>query len=273
MFLSLTQDVHQGHVLPLDQFDKKMSLVNNHELYLLNNVCPHQQSRVATGHQDHLTCPYHGLAFGLDGRGIGHEYCLNKQKCYISQTMAFSQPVNCNFPVNTAYMHLEQTRTDIVSAAADIIMDVFLDIEHIPVAHPGVYDQVGITKVDKITWNTFDGGSIQYVPAQGFDYSIEQDRTIALSACWMALYPGTMIEWQPGALFVTVARPIDLLTSKVHVFKYKDTRYSSNIWELNDQVWEQAWSQDRQLSENIASLSTTNIDQLKQHHRSWLNAM
>jgi phenylpropionate dioxygenase-like ring-hydroxylating dioxygenase large terminal subunit len=273
MFLSLTQDVCQGYVLPLSQYDKKLSLVNNDGFYLLDNICPHQHSRIATCRQDHLTCPYHGLAFDLDGRGAGHQHCLYKQQCYVLQNMIFSQPVNCDFPVNTEHMHLEQTRIDTVNAPVEIIMDVFLDIEHIPVAHAGVYDQVGITSIDTISWSTFEGGSIQYVPAQTHKHVIEQDRSDALGAVWLALYPGTMVEWQPGALFVTVACPVDQASSKVHVFKYKDTRYSNSSWQLNEKVWEQAWSQDRALSENITSLSYTNTDQLKQHYRSWLNVM
>jgi len=78
------------------------------------------------------------------------------------------------------------------------------------------------------------------------------------------LYPGTMIEWQPGALFVTVAT-----NCGVQVYKYRDTRYPLGNWQLNEEVWELAWSQDRALSENIVEIGYTNLDQLKQHHRTY----
>jgi hypothetical protein len=36
-------------------------------------------------------------------------------------------------------------------------------------------------------------------------------------------------------------------------------------------VWETAWTQDKELSENISGISFKNLDQLKQHHRNWIN--
>jgi hypothetical protein len=151
-----------------------------------------------------------------------------------------------------------------VNASVETIMDVFLDINHIPVAHAGVYDQIGITNISGLVYKTFDGGSIQFVPPQSNSHMIAQDQELNLGACWMALYPGTMIEWQPGALFVTVAT-----NSGVQVYKYRDTRYPLGSWNINEDVWELAWSQDKTLSENIVEIGHTNLDQLKQHHRSY----
>jgi hypothetical protein len=91
---------------------------------------------------------------------------------------------------------------------------------------------------------------------------IPDDEKYNIGACWMAVYPGTMIEWQPGALFVTVAH-----SRGVEVYKYRDTRYPSSSWQINEDVWELAWSQDRALSENIVEIGHNNLDQLKQHHR------
>jgi hypothetical protein len=78
-----------------------------------------------------------------------------------------------------------------------------------------------------------------------------------------------MIEWQPGALFVTVAHNTNETSSQVQVYKYRDTRYSQDAWELNNHVWELAWSQDRALAEFIESPAVDNLDELKQHHRVW----
>ena len=99
----------------------------------------------------------------------------------------------------------------------------------------------------------------------------QDDVKYNLGACWMAVYPGTMIEWQPGALFVTVARNVDDQTSAVEIYKYRDSRYWEESWELNSDVWETAWTQDKELSENISGISFKNLDQLKQHHRNWIN--
>jgi hypothetical protein len=54
------------------------------------------------------------------------------------------------------------------------------------------------------------------------------------------------------------------------VYKYQDTRYSDSRWAVNQQVWELAWAQDKQLSELIVSVPHQNLDDLKQHHRVWM---
>lgn len=270
MFLALTQDVPVGHVVPLTQYDNRVSIANTGTFSLLSNICPHQGSRIAKCSTDQLQCPYHGLRFNNDGTGIDNTYNLETWPVHRNQTILFDQHVSCIFPVDTQYMALAEHRQDIVNASPSIIMDVFLDIDHIPVAHPGVYDPIGITDVSKITWSTFENGSIQFVPAQGNTEMVSSDLQYNMGACWMAVYPGTMIEWQPGALFVTVAHSIDENTSRVQVYKYKDNRYWEEAWHTNSSVWETAWAQDRALAESIAHLSVENLDGLKQHHRVWM---
>lgn len=270
MFLALTQDIPVDHVIPLPQYDNRVSIANTGTFSLLSNICPHQNSRIAKCKTDHLQCPYHGLKFNLSGAGVDNTYSLEKWAVYQNQSILFDQHVSCTFPVDTQYMSLVEHRQDIVKSSPSTIMDVFLDIDHISVAHAGVYDQIGITDVSEITWSTFENGSIQFVPAQENTEMIHADRQYNISACWMAVYPGTMIEWQPGALFVTVAHSIDENTSKVQVYKYKDTRYWVEAWELNDRVWETAWAQDRELAESIVYPAMENLDDLKQHYRVWM---
>lgn len=265
MFLALKQDILPNTVVPLPQFDNKLSLVNNDGLYLLDNVCPHQRSRIAKCATEHLKCPYHGLEFDIRGNGVGNKFSLQQHKCYENQTIVFDQYVPYHFPIDTSFMKLREQRVDKVNASVDIIMDLFLDIPHIPVAHAGVYDQIGITNIDAISWETFVNGSIQYVPTQDNAHIIESDRSYNIGACWLAVYPGTMIEWQPGAMFITVASG----NNNVHVFKYQDTRYNNHSYQFNEQIWETAWAQDRELAENIVELSFDNIDGLKLHHRNW----
>ena len=272
MFLALSQHVPIGHAIPLIQYDNRVSIVNNGTLSLLSNVCPHQNSRIVRCPTDrnHLQCPYHGLKFDHNGVGVDNEYALEKWPVYQNQTILFDQHVSCTFPVDTQYMALIEHRQDIVKASPETIMDVFLDIDHIPIAHAGVYEQIGITDTSELTCSTFENGSIQFVPLQDKVDLMHDDRRYNLSACWMAVYPGTMIEWQPGALFVTVAHSIDGTTSRVQVYKYKDTRYWEEAWAINEQVWETAWAQDRELAESIVSPAVENLDDLKQHYRVWM---
>ena len=270
MFLALTQDIPLDHVVPLAQYNRRVSIANTGTFALLSNICPHQNSRIAKCATEHLQCPYHGLEFDRNGSGINNNYSLETWPTYKNQTILFDQHVGCAFPIDTQHMTLVEHRQDTVDATPDVIMDVFLDIEHIPVAHAGVYDQIGITNVDRITWFTFENGSIQFVPAQEKTNMIQDDEKYNIGACWMAVYPGTMIEWQPGALFVTVAHNANEISSQVQVYKYQDTRYSQDAWQLNNHVWETAWAQDRALAELIESSAVDNLDELKQHHRVWM---
>lgn len=270
MFLGLKQDIDVDQIVPLAQHFNKLNLVNNAgQIYLLSNVCPHQKSRIATGATNKLQCPYHGLTFDIRGCGVGNSHTLEQHLCFDNQTMLFDCLVEYQFPVDTQYMQLVEHRQDIVQSTADIVMDVFLDIDHIPVAHPGVYDQIGISNINQLSWKLFNQGSIQFVPVQNADHIINEDLKYNFGAFWMAVYPGTMVEWQPGALFVTVA--VDTKQGcQVEVYKYKDQRYTDNSYFTNSKVWELAWAQDRQLAELITELSQDNLDELKQHHRKWL---
>lgn len=269
MFLALKQDITPNTIVPLPQLDNKLSLVNNNGFYLLGNVCPHQRSKIAKCATERLKCPYHGLEFDIQGQGIDNKFELQQHKCYENQTMVFDHPVAYHFPIDTSFMQLKEQRVDRVFASADVIMDLFLDIPHIPVAHAGVYDQIGITNVDGISWQTFNGGSVQYVPTQDTGHIIESDRSYNIGACWLAIYPGTMIEWQPGAMFVTVAAD----NNNVYVFKYQDTRYDNISYQFNEKIWETAWAQDRELAESIVELSYDNLDGLKTHHRNWISGV
>jgi len=269
MFLALKQDIPLDTVTPLVQYDNKVSIANTGDFYLVSNVCPHQNSKIAKCATQHLQCPYHGLQFDLGGNGINNNHKLQTWKTYANQTMLFNQDVTYTFPIDTQYMKLAQHRADYVKASSSVIMDVFLDIKHIPVAHQGVYDQIGIRDVSELKCNTFKNGSVQLVPGQDINYQIPEDQAYGLGACWMAVYPGTMIEWQPGAMFITLAVDVDQ-GSRVQIYKYQDTRYDSEVFKLNNHVWETAWAQDRELSEMIVAPALSNLDALKQHYRDWM---
>lgn len=269
MFLALKQDLAPNTVTPLAQHNNNLCVAHTNGFHLISNVCPHQNSRIVCEPTKHLKCPYHGLEYTLHGQGINNDFDLATMPVYSDQVMLFDQPMTGVFPVNVGYMQLMQHREDVVKATPNVIMDVFLDIEHIPVAHAGVYNNIGITHFDNILCSYFDQGSLQVVPAQHTLHIHDDDQHYGIGACWMAVYPGTMIEWQPGALFVTVAVP-DPQGSRVQVYKYRDTRYSMLDWSNNSTVWETAWHQDRKLAENIVAPATENLDELKSHHREWM---
>lgn len=269
MFIALKQDIAPNTAKPLAQCDHNVNIVNHNGFYLLGNICPHQKSRIACESSRVLKCPYHGLEYQLSGQGQKHSYQLPRTECYSNQTMLLTLDFDYKFPIDTEFMTLVQHREEILKASAHIVMDVFLDIDHIPVAHAGVYDKIGMSTVDDLQYDLYTGGSVQSVPMQNSNYVHPQDQKHALSACWMAIYPGTMIEWQPGALFVTVAQSHQQ-GCKVQIFQYRDTRYSLQDWANNCTVWETAWSQDRALAENIVELACDNLNSLQQHFRQWL---
>lgn len=276
MFLGLTQDYAVNTATALAQLDNRQMLINHEgHLHICSNLCPHQGSRLVRTTTNAIKCPYHGLEFELNGAGKQHSYNITRRPLYEISNMLFDQDLDLEkLPVNLAHMQLQQQRVDKVLASVDTIMDVFLDIEHISVAHPGVYQRIGIDFGDQIKTRIFDHGSLQLVPVARINHIISQDkhrdRAQQLGALWLSIYPGTMIEWQPGALIVTMATPGREGMTNVHVRQYKDSRYSDDSYKLNCEVWETAWAQDQDLSENIMHFSMNPDEPLKQHHREWM---
>jgi len=272
MFLGLTQDYRPNSATPLGQYKQHQLLVNNQgDFSLMTNVCPHQGSMITQCRTSQLQCPYHGWKFGLDGQGQDNQGRLDQHQIFTVNDMLLSEAIDFVPTMPLKHMTLMKHRTDLVEASVDAIMDVFLDIDHISVAHAGVYDPIGLSRFGDIRIETFDQGSLQTVPAQQPPHILTEDHVRNIGAMWLAIYPGTMIEWQPGALFVTVATNLDYKHSSVEVYKYRDVRYSQQTWTTNQQVWEKAWSQDRELSRNIVNLCMDPEEPLKRHHRAWIN--
>lgn len=267
MFVRLLQDIPCDKFVPLAQTNNRVGVVvSGQKIYQLTNVCPHQNSLISCTPTDNLVCPYHGLKYDLQGQGQNHDYKLMQLPAFCHNNLVLTSRAAKHWPVDLQHMILQEYRVDKVAATVEIVMDVFLDIDHIPHAHTGVYDQIGIHDTTTVQTHLYDDSCIQIVPGLT-DLTIGQDRCVGAGAVWFAVYPGTMIEWQPGALFVTVATN----THQVHVFKYRDSRYPLATWYINSATWEQAWNQDRQLAENIVTLPNLNLNNLKQHHRDWLD--
>ena len=268
MFLAHTNDISANCYKPLAQYNKKKVLVNDQDSFSVkSNVCPHQLSLLTTKEgSGNRVCPYHNWSFDISGNPVSSgrtaHYCQNKLplasfNVHDFKGLLFDVVINCKelHWLDLSKMKLKEQRVDYVKADPKTIMDVFLDVDHIQTVHAGVYDLIDLPAIDQVQWHFYEWGSLQLV-AKGEEYG----------AAWMAVYPGTMIEWQPGALFITVAIE-DPYGTAVHVFKYSD---SEEDWSLNESVWETAWSQDKNQAELIVGFTQNNLEESKKHFRNWL---
>lgn len=264
MFLSHKASISPNSYQVLEQFNKEKVLINSDDVRLVSNICPHQQSLISTKNGvGNRVCPYHNWSFTLEGypitSGRTEQYCKNSQpletdRVYEWNSLLFTTQVDFDITHKFDNMVLMESRIDVVKANYKNVMDLFLDVDHIQTVHSGIYDMIGITDTD-VEWKYYKNGSTQHV-RQG--------------AVWMAVYPYTMIEWQQGSLFITVAKP-DGNNSNVHVFKYMD-KDSSDTWKLNEHVWETAWAQDKKQAELINGFALYNLEQSKLHYRNFLKS-
>lgn len=263
MFLSHTSSLIPESYHVIEQLDKKKVLVKSDDIRLISNVCPHQHSIISdksgTGNR---TCPYHNWTFTIDGlpvtSGRTGYYCKNHtpletEKVFEWNSLLFDSIVDFDISESFSGMVLMETRVDLVKADYRVIMDLFLDVDHIQSIHAGVYDLIGISDTT-VDWDYYTNGSVQ---------------TVKQGAKWIAVYPNTMIEWQLGSLFITVATP-DIHGSIVHVFKYTEVDHPN--WLLNERVWELAWAQDKHQAELITNLVNFNLEPQKVHFRDFLKA-
>ena len=268
MFLAHKSQISNNGYKPIEQLDNRYVLTAQG---LVSNVCPHQKSLISTvSGTGNRICPYHQWSFSLKGEPLGSgrtlHYCRNENFLETKQTyewnnLLFSKAVNFDIPVSFDGMTIMEERIDIVNASVENIMDLFLDVDHIPAVHKGVYDRINLPNINEVQWRYYEHGSVQTVPTLN-----------ALGAIWIAVYPNTMIEWQPGALFVTVATPISTFESKVFVFKYQDINYPESTYALNEDVWETAWEQDKTQASLITEFNYSNLEESKEHFRNWLSA-
>jgi phenylpropionate dioxygenase-like ring-hydroxylating dioxygenase large terminal subunit len=285
MFISHTTDLLDQHNLPLIQFENKKFVSKNRDNFLLiNNICPHQGSLIVRNHTTDTQCQYHGWSWDRLGNPISNgstKICNNltlksKDLC-VENSLVFSKRIQLDAinSVDLSYMKLVEKRIDSLRTVYTNIVDVFLDVDHIPIVHKGVYDSIGISGIPDINWKYYDWGNVQAV-SNSADFSNEFKKTMlgtkeeSLSAFWITVYPYTMIEWQPGAMFITVCIPRNEGLTDVCVFKYRDTRYNDLNWKINSDMWETAWTQDKDLSENIVTTNSRFFEESKLHFRQWL---
>lgn len=272
MLLSLINDLKHGEARPLAQYRNKRFLLNNGGSYKIgSNVCPHQSSRIISKKTDHILCQYHGWSWDVNGNptGAGFTKLCNEKKlsmidAFEHQGLIFDTSVNLpNLPFSFDTFELKEHRVDRVSVENPMhIMNVFLDVDHIPLVHKNVYDSMGIVGEPQIEWEYFKNGSIQKV------YHSEDPSQLIFM--WLAIYPYTMIEWQKGSLFITDCFKTANGYSDVAVFKYQE--YFSENYEVNQATWETAWNQDKTQSEQMVNINHVMFEEQKLHYMKWARA-
>lgn len=266
MFLGHIADLKNNQAKSLDIFENKKNLINTDGRYVLgSNICPHQNSRIICGTKESLSCQYHGWSWNLDGTPLNSGYTtlcndvnLHTKPVYEFKGLLFEENIDLGFlPISFENLRLTEYRVDTVNFDPKISMDIFLDVDHIPVVHNGVYDLLGIKGEAKVDWVYKDWGSVQKV----------SDELGNLIAVWIAVYPYTMIEWQSGALFVT--RCFD---NKIAVWKYNDLSDTDENYKINSNMWETAFQQDKAQAEQMVRFpSTIHLEESKKHYRKWLS--
>jgi phenylpropionate dioxygenase-like ring-hydroxylating dioxygenase large terminal subunit len=286
IFLGHKSDVTLGFKKPLSQFKFKKTLSNNNNNFeLVNNICPHQGSLILSKSETTIKCQYHGWAWDDTGNPVSsgatkicNNFKLPIQKVYETNSLLLTEELEISkiSHVDLSHMQLVEERIDRVLSNYKNIVDVFLDVDHIPIVHPDVYNEIGIIDNAKVNWEYYEWGNIQFVEKNS-NYSYEFSKTLLgtdeekLAAFWITAYPGTMIEWQPGAMFITVCVPNDDFTDMC-VFKYRDSRYSNKNWGINSSMWETAWHQDKSQATAIVKRSNyhPHLEESKIHFRDWL---
>lgn len=288
MFLGHKNDLNDREWIVLNQC-KDWALVRSGEkYYLMSNVCPHQGSYLkGVNGKNMRVCPYHGWSFNIDGDPVGsgttesrckNTFNLETKEVFEWNGFLFSEPHDLELTFNTSKIILEEKRTIEVNCNHVHTMDLFLDVDHIPVVHPKVYDKINTPDVRKVEWILGANTATQIVPnTMNYDNEftetlLDEDRENKYGAAWLSVYPHTMIEWQPGAWFITVVTPKDDTNSFIEVYKYRDSRYSLKNWSINSRVWEEAFKQDVEQSEKIKKnyFLENNLEVEKLHFRNWI---
>ena len=285
MFLGHVNDLQDNEWRVYPQLNEWALSKSDGKYFLISNICPHQGSFFKdTQGKNIRRCPYHGWSFRHTGEPIGsgttEHICKNTEnlktkEVYIWNGFIFSEPHDLpeSF-INTDNLKLVEHRVDTVMSNFKNIVHLFLDVDHIPVVHPKVYNQL---VSEEIIWSIHDSSSLQLVPANNefsSNYTesfLPQDKNLPYGAAWFTVYPYTMMEWQPGAWFITTAIPTSQGTTDVSVYKYRDMNYSDANWKLNEEIWETAWSQDCTQSEMIVlNAEQKHLEQPKVHYNEWL---
>jgi phenylpropionate dioxygenase-like ring-hydroxylating dioxygenase large terminal subunit len=291
MFLCHQNDIPEDHWRVYPQFRDWAVANRDGTIGLIGNICQHQGSYLAGGKgQGDRICPYHGWQYNMKGHRIntGNAFCQETADLPTKTPHKFfdfitSEQLDVDINelgkfINTGHLRLVETRIDLVKTNWKNIINLFLDVDHIPVLHPGVYQEISANHTSDLTWIYGTNSNIQLVPKTTVNNEFEStlldsDHQSMWSATWITLYPYTMMEYQPGAWFITVCVPQGVKETSVIVYKYRDTRYNNTNWEINNRIWELAWKQDRTQSEMMSNWMPPDhcLEEQKLHFRHWLS--
>lgn len=285
MFLAHKNELQENDWMVLPQSNETKTLVKKESGYeLQHNLCLHQGAKLRTGRGSgtEVTCPYHAWSWDRDGAPVssgttGHS--KGSIKCENSQNIPamrpsewsgflFETPVQLGIDVAGDY-RLEEYRKDTVDVNFIPLINHFLDVDHFPSSYADLYSQIDIPDAKNVEWRTWQGGSAQLVrgaPGTNAEWNKNLNGPTTYNAVWLALYPFTMVEWHPGAMFVVVNQPLDENKTATHIFKYRDHNYNEANWKINEQVWEAAWKKDCELALMLEPgwrFHTNNLDQEK----------
>ena len=117
---------------------------------LYSNICPHQGSYFkGTEGKNTRLCPYHGWSFKNNGES---------KEVFEWNGYLFSE--KHDLPtidyIQSDHLVLEEMRVDRVHANYIDIVNIFLDMDHLPVVHPKIYDQLAVEAVE---WQILENSS------------------------------------------------------------------------------------------------------------------
>jgi len=265
MFISHANSLKNNEYLILDQYHRERVLVNDNGYSMVSNICPHQKSLISSElGKGNRSCPYHGWEFSISGSPINSgrtsSYCINDKELksfpvYEWSNLLFDSEIKFDKHFDFSNLILAEQRIDMVNSSTKNIMNIFLDVDHIPIVHKDVYENIGFETIDTVEWTYYNDGNIQNVQGK---------------ATWIAIYPNIMIEWQLGSLFITVATEKEKDKSAVHVFKYRNKDNSDYEWHFNEKTWETSWKQDKDQAERMLTEYSNNLEEQKLHYKNWL---
>jgi len=292
MFIGHKSELNGCRWKVLPQFKNTQTFCKDDLGYFMqSNICTHQGSLIRSGSgTGNPVCPYHAMSWDFAGfpkadGTVGHhggKYCTNdtalkNTDLYEWEGFFFTEEINFPDAGVAGNYRLEEYRADTIYADPTPSMDLFLDVDHIPIVHPQLYSKINIPSVADVRWAFAETSSIQYVP---FDNSDNQwgdllDKEPMWGAIWLAVYPNVMFEWQPGAVFVMQLEEVYEGMSKCHVWKYRDLNYTEEVYNISQQIWETAWAQDKAQAERLQAgyknVKWEKLEPAKQHYRQFLN--
>jgi choline monooxygenase len=205
---------------------------------VLVNACRHRQAAMVTepGNSRTIQCPFHRWTYAMDGKILAAPHFPQKP-CRNLFSVPFSSwnGLILAGPAPVARDLAEWGDGELFSfeghkfhKTVDMecrqnwktFVEVYLDLYHVAPFHPGLS---GFITCDDLRWDSGEFFTVQTVGlqkdlsrAKSPAYGRWQDKVLEAfrgrmpdkGAVWAFYYPNFMLEWNPGALMVSVLRPV-----------------------------------------------------------------